>query len=198
MPTKTFLNLPEDKKETLLQAARKEFAMHPFLEASINRIILEAKIPRGSFYQYFSDKEDLYFYVFEQNKDQLMQGILPLLDTTTISDFFLKVFDYLMDYFTFWKMEEYYKNVFISIRQLDPSHVKKPEVITDALKKKVMERLTVEEEVKEELYEMLLALLYKNVISVLKEKKEKEQVRYRYRKLLRIIENGLDKEGGEK
>lgn len=34
-------------------------------EASIANIVKLAEIPRGSFYQYFEDKEDLYYYYFE-------------------------------------------------------------------------------------------------------------------------------------
>ena len=37
-----------------------EFSQVPFSQASINRIIKLAGIPRGSFYQYFTDKEDAY------------------------------------------------------------------------------------------------------------------------------------------
>lgn len=66
MPTDTFFRLPEEKRQRIFQAAISEFASCHYNEASINRIIKEAQIPRGSFYQYFQDKEDLFFYVFEQ------------------------------------------------------------------------------------------------------------------------------------
>lgn len=66
MPKITFLNLPEDKKETLIEAAKKEFSRVPLFEASISNIIKTAGIPRGSFYQYFEDKEDAYFYLLEE------------------------------------------------------------------------------------------------------------------------------------
>ncbi|MFP7494475.1 TetR family transcriptional regulator [Terribacillus saccharophilus] len=70
MPKQTFLSLPEDKKGTLIQAAKKEFSRVPLHEASIANIIKDAGIPRGSFYQYFEDKEDLYYYLL----NQLAQG----------------------------------------------------------------------------------------------------------------------------
>ncbi len=57
----TFKRLPEDKKERILLAAQKEFADYPFEKTSINRILEEARIPKGSFYQYFDDKVDLFF-----------------------------------------------------------------------------------------------------------------------------------------
>ena len=56
MCTETFLRLPEEKRNRFLEAAWEEFTSVPFEEASINKIVRRAKIPRGSFYQYFSDK----------------------------------------------------------------------------------------------------------------------------------------------
>ena len=66
MPSDTFLRLNEDKKKKLLDASFKEFSLNNFNDASINRIIKEAGISRGSFYMYFEDKKDLYFYLLEQ------------------------------------------------------------------------------------------------------------------------------------
>ncbi|MFP7478371.1 TetR/AcrR family transcriptional regulator [Terribacillus saccharophilus] len=66
MPKQTFLSLPEDKQNTLIQSAKKEFSRVPLHEASIANIIKDAGIPRGSFYQYFEDKEDLYYYLLNQ------------------------------------------------------------------------------------------------------------------------------------
>lgn len=66
MPTDTFFRLPTEKRQRIFQAAITEFASHSYKEASINRIIKEAQIPRGSFYQYFDGKEDLFFHIFEQ------------------------------------------------------------------------------------------------------------------------------------
>lgn len=48
-----------EKRERLLLAAEEEFARVPYAEASINRMIRAAGIPRGSFYMYFRDKEEL-------------------------------------------------------------------------------------------------------------------------------------------
>ncbi|HLR70069.1 MAG TPA: TetR/AcrR family transcriptional regulator [Pseudogracilibacillus sp.] len=66
MPKQTFFNLPKEKKETLVQAAKKEFSRASLADASIANIVKSAKIPRGSFYQYFEGKEDLYFYLLNE------------------------------------------------------------------------------------------------------------------------------------
>lgn len=65
MPFQTFYNLSEEKKERLMDAVRAEFSRAPFEQVSINRIVQTAGISRGSFYQYFADKEDLFFYCIE-------------------------------------------------------------------------------------------------------------------------------------
>ena len=39
MPSKTFLNLPEEKRQKLLKAATDEFSNTSFFDASINKII---------------------------------------------------------------------------------------------------------------------------------------------------------------
>ncbi|MEG0254645.1 MAG: TetR family transcriptional regulator [Vagococcus sp.] len=65
MPTQTFFRLESEKQEKIISAAKKEFSNVPIHEASIANIIKEAEIPRGSFYQYFSGKEDLFYYLFD-------------------------------------------------------------------------------------------------------------------------------------
>ena len=59
MIKKTFYNLPEEKRQRIIDAIMKEFASASTEKVSINRIIKSANISRGSFYQYFDDKVDL-------------------------------------------------------------------------------------------------------------------------------------------
>lgn len=71
MPTERFYRLPEEKKRTIRDAAFKEFARVPIDKVSINQIIKEADISRGSFYTYFEDKWDVLSYIFEESKDRV-------------------------------------------------------------------------------------------------------------------------------
>lgn len=66
MPKSTFFNLKQEKIEKIEEALIKEFSRNSFEQASISNIIKEAKIPRGSFYQYFEDKEDAIKYVIKK------------------------------------------------------------------------------------------------------------------------------------
>lgn len=79
MPSSTFFRLPEEKRQRLLTAAREEFKRTRYTEASINRIILSARIPRGSFYQYFTDKEDLFRYLMGDMRDYFYNTLVRLI-----------------------------------------------------------------------------------------------------------------------
>ena len=63
MPTQTFFNLSEQKREKLIGIALDEFSTLDYNSASISRIVREVGIAKGSFYQYFADKKDLYIYL---------------------------------------------------------------------------------------------------------------------------------------
>lgn len=63
MPKRTFFNLPDEKRDQLLQIAIDEFAEDDYDNVSVSRIVARAGIAKGSFYQYFADKEDLYAYL---------------------------------------------------------------------------------------------------------------------------------------
>ncbi|MCX7614490.1 MAG: TetR/AcrR family transcriptional regulator [Clostridiales bacterium] len=66
MPKDTFNNLSEEKKQRIFDAAVREFSTRRFSEASLNQIIKNAKIPWGSFYQYFNNKEDIFLFMYEE------------------------------------------------------------------------------------------------------------------------------------
>ncbi len=79
MPKATFYNLNEEKREKIKKALKKEFTKHTFEKASISNIIEEANIPRGSFYQYFEDKEDALKYIIEDFLNDEKEKIKELL-----------------------------------------------------------------------------------------------------------------------
>ena len=80
MPTDTFFRLPEEKRTRILEGAWSEFTAVPYAEASINRIVQTSRIPRGSFYQYFEDKNDLFHDTLERSGGDLFAMPLALLD----------------------------------------------------------------------------------------------------------------------
>ncbi|MDD3347736.1 TetR/AcrR family transcriptional regulator [Oscillibacter sp.] len=99
MPTATFFNLPPEKQERLMNAASREFSAKPYNEASINQIIQEAAVPRGSFYMYFQDKEDLFRYLVGGYMGQLTMVLEEALlrERGDVFAAFLYLFDYIAE-----------------------------------------------------------------------------------------------------
>lgn len=80
MPKQTFLNLPEEKRKVIIDAAIEEFAEYGLENASTNRIVANSGIAKGSFYQYFVGKQDVFRYlltVLEREKMEYFKGKHP-------------------------------------------------------------------------------------------------------------------------
>jgi len=65
MPKQTFFNLSEDKRRLVEAAAIDEFAERGYEGASISQIVARAEVAKGSFYQYFEDKHDLFMHLVD-------------------------------------------------------------------------------------------------------------------------------------
>ena len=88
MPKGTFLNLPERKRQLIEKAALDEFATWGFDNASINRIVAQCKIAKGSFYQYFEDKKDLFMHIMNRIAETKVNYISPVMLNPQAHDFF--------------------------------------------------------------------------------------------------------------
>ena len=99
LPSDTFFRLPAPKRERLLRCARQEFSRVSYPDASINRIIRSAGIPRGSFYMYFEDKSDLFLYLMDRFVDAFIETVCQLLEEEEGDLFraFQRLFDRLQD-----------------------------------------------------------------------------------------------------
>jgi TetR/AcrR family transcriptional regulator len=85
MPKETFKQLPFDKKERILKAAAGIFAETGFAGTDVAQIAARAGVAKGSLYNYFESKEDLYLYVcrdgIERSRAAVYHEILPEWDT---------------------------------------------------------------------------------------------------------------------
>lgn len=115
MPKPTFFRLPEEKRMRLVKAAYSEFTRAPFADASISNIIKDAGIPRGSFYQYFEDKSDIFFYLLDRMRDNAQDWMQRIL-TEQKGDFFTTaaiLFDKAIDSLVDGPYAPFYRNVFM-------------------------------------------------------------------------------------
>jgi len=88
MPKETFQNLPEGKRKLIEEKAIHEFAAFGYDKVSINRIVDKCKIAKGSFYQYFNDKKDLFLYLVKIVSEKKLKYMSPVLKNPDQYDFF--------------------------------------------------------------------------------------------------------------
>lgn len=93
MPKETFFNLPEEKRQKIYEAALEEFSHHPFKQASINRVVDQSGIAKGSFYQYFQDKKDLYRFLVDEIFQKKIQYLTPAMKNPQSVDCFSLIAD---------------------------------------------------------------------------------------------------------
>ncbi|HCW72934.1 MAG TPA: TetR/AcrR family transcriptional regulator [Clostridiaceae bacterium] len=77
MPKPTFFNLPEDKRNRILEEAVIEFRDNNYDAASINKIVERSGISKGSFYQSFNDKEDVYLHIMSKIGEKKIEYLTP-------------------------------------------------------------------------------------------------------------------------
>lgn len=97
MPTERFYRLSKEKQQSIYEAAKNEFARVPYEATSINQIVRNAKISRGSFYTYFENKEDAMLYVMRENYLQMRSLCENTLDQN--GGEYLGMLKVLFDYF---------------------------------------------------------------------------------------------------
>ena len=66
MPTKTFYNLSNQKREFILEKLKSEFTENNIFDANIKDISKKLNISRSSFYQYFDSLEECYFFILQK------------------------------------------------------------------------------------------------------------------------------------
>lgn len=91
MPKKTFFRLDEEKQERVVRAAISEFHTNGFTKAKVETIAENAGVAKGSIYQYFEDKKELFMYVVTWSMEYFMSEINKY---TPLQD--MDVFDYLL------------------------------------------------------------------------------------------------------
>ena len=79
MPNPAFFNLPKDKRNLIISVSIDEFSAANYDLASINHICKKSNIAKGSFYQYFTDKLDLYVYIMTLAVDEKIRFFTEVL-----------------------------------------------------------------------------------------------------------------------
>lgn len=89
--SKTFHNLDQRKQNRIFKAAVAEFSQYGFAKASINRIVENLGIAKGSVFQYFGDKEGLFTFVFSKAVTMVKAFLKQARDESKGQDFFIRL-----------------------------------------------------------------------------------------------------------
>lgn len=201
MPKQTFFNLSEGKRSILIEAAKLEFSRVPLYEASINNIIKTAEISRGSFYQYFEDKEDLYFYVLDAYIKETHQQLHNYLKETggDLLESFHSLFQYLWNRMNTGEENNFFRNALLNMNyqveralssgQSVVRHWKDLRQLMQAIAKRNFPWLS--EESMLHTLELLMAITLHHVVHHYTSGKNYEAAMEAYRFKLGLIEKGL-------
>jgi len=94
MPKETFFNLNEEKQEKVMRSAISEFSMHGFEKGNIGDIAKSAGVAKGSMYQYFENKSELFLYCVQWSSELFIKKYTNFVD---LPDKTTNFFDYLYE-----------------------------------------------------------------------------------------------------
>jgi len=117
MAKQTFLNLQEEKKTLVISALKKEFSRVALKDALVSNIIKDAKIPRGSFYQYFIDIEDAYYFLINEYSKSIKKYLLEDLKKCSgdIVLAYRHLYIYILDMIYALENKEYFEKIFLNM-----------------------------------------------------------------------------------
>lgn len=75
MPKEAFKSIPTEKRERILGAAARLFAERGFSRTDVAEIASQAGVAKGSMYNYFSNKAELYFHVCRDGMERSRQAV---------------------------------------------------------------------------------------------------------------------------
>lgn len=202
MPTERFYRLAKEKAETIRNAAIQEFKRVPPEEASINKIIQNAEISRGSFYTYFEDKYDLLKWLMGDFVENYRQFYLIALQANQgdLWDVFERVLDHTIDWVANQGLVEIVGNMmkgnfFTEHFQPGVANNCEMEESTREYTKSLYQRVNpavcgLEFEDFEELMRMHVAALIISMKLYFAKEEEPEKIRISYRRRMRLLRYG--------
>ncbi|NLD98428.1 MAG: TetR/AcrR family transcriptional regulator [Fibrobacter sp.] len=115
-----FLKLDDEKQKRIVEAGIEEFSRKLFADASINQIIKNAGIARGSFYLYFEDKLDFYCYLLDTIfENRTLAFVIGLFQTKQLDflGFFREVFKFNLELLNKDEHKQFFRNMYLGINK---------------------------------------------------------------------------------
>lgn len=198
MPKPRFYNLPQEKQDRVMNSAINEFSRVPVNEFSINRIIQEANISRGSFYQYFEDKDDIIHEIMISYKNFLINTALEYLKnvSSNIVDFFDYLTNKIIVFSEDFKNRIFCENLIITVSHnnfgkvpdrtqvLNMVETLLPYINTTTLKYTTLEDIIT-------VIELLSSVMCKTIIKTVKNPEQKEVYLQDFKKQMLMVKYGI-------
>ncbi|MFH0959335.1 MAG: TetR/AcrR family transcriptional regulator [Pseudomonadota bacterium] len=99
--TEIFRKLTPIKRQKVLRSAIAEFAEQGYRKASVNNIVRNAEISKGSLFQYFSSKRKLFTYAVNASSALVKDYLKDVRDETSGENFFHRIEILLLSGFRF-------------------------------------------------------------------------------------------------
>ena len=200
MPTNTFFNLPAEKKLKILKAANKEFARVPLEQASIKNIVEDAEIARGSFYQYFENKQDLFDYIMTSKTGDMEKNLMEMIENENgnIINIFINMYDHLIEVGKIRRNNKLFRQIFENIKTSDNLMLTRKEEMNKKLEKTLQDLYSKNKDIlniKDEeefklVIEILTAITRRRIVASLKYKNSAE-ARKDFLKEIEYIKRGI-------
>lgn len=88
--TEQFNHLPVEKKDRITEAFISEFAKKGFRAASMNKIVERAGISKGSLFNYFNSKNQLFMYTYKVAFERVKEYLREVREETKDEEFFTR------------------------------------------------------------------------------------------------------------
>jgi AcrR family transcriptional regulator len=203
LPTETFLNLSKEKKNKILEAIKNEFARVTFEKVSINKIVQNADISRGSIYMYFEDKKDMLSYVLFSFHDDIMSTIKESFNQNNGDIFavFSEILKFTAEFGTAKENIDFCKNIFSNqtvqndillhcesrSRKKDYFDLLKQYVHTESL------NMSSPDDVYD-IIDILISVTQKATVDIFLHIEEKDEILEEYKNKITILQRGMLKE----
>ena len=198
-----FLRLPKEKIEAIRIAAVKEFMRVPLEEASINRIVHDADISRGSFYTYFEDKQDLLRWLIYAQAEQHFKNYIERLQENggDLWDMLENVFDRGMDLMERAGLIEIFQNLIKSAKfmeifrgdpESDPQVCRENQRFMKLLYENIdQDKAPISREALNELIEMHMVVFIMSIKRFFRDGEAREEASEYYKRHIHMLHYGI-------
>ena len=131
MPNDTFLNLPNNRKESIDTILLNTFYDQPVSQVKVSEIVSKMQMSRGAFYKYFEDLEDAYTYIINKYSVVIHQDIIKYIQQDK-NQFFIGIEKYLIWCSQLDHSSEYWKSLRLLTKSNDLSAYKRFPLASDS------------------------------------------------------------------